>query len=198
MSGIAGKARVGGGFAFCYSEAMKPGESLFLIGPRASGKTSVARIVASRLDMAHMDTDEMLTAKLGKSIAEVVAEEGWEAFRKLESKVLAEASGPGNRVIATGGGIVLEQENVALLRKRGPVVYLRADAETLARRLAADPNEAQRPSLTGGGLIEEVAQVLAEREPLYLDCADHIVQSAGGPEAAADEIISLIGQGRES
>jgi shikimate kinase len=171
---------------------MKPGENLFLIGPRASGKTSVARILSAKLGLGMKDTDEIVSAKIGTSIAEFVDGHGWKAFRRLERLALAEAAEQGGSVIATGGGIVLDEANVALLKSGGPVFYLKADPDTLAGRLAADPNEEQRPSLTGGDLAGEVAQVLAEREPLYRGCADHVVQSSGGPESAADEIMRLI------
>lgn len=167
---------------------------MFLIGPRASGKTSVARIVSQRLGLAYVDTDEAIVSRLGSSIADFVGKHGWQAFRDMETEALAQAARPGGRVVATGGGIVLSPANRTLLKAGGPVFYLRADPETLAMRLAADPNEAQRPALTNGDLIGEVAQVMAEREPLYRQCADHVVESAGGPEATAEEIIRLIGQ----
>jgi shikimate kinase len=186
--------RVGGGRGFCYFAGMQPGENVFLIGPRASGKTSVARIVAGRLGLEHVDTDEIVVSNLGSSIAEYVGKHGWDAFRQVETKALAQTARAGGRVVATGGGIVLSPENRALLKAGGPVFYLRADPEILAQRLAADPKEAQRPALTNGDLIGEVAQVLAEREPLYRQCADHMVESAGGPEATAGDIIRLIEQ----
>lgn len=171
---------------------MERGENVFLIGPRASGKTSVAVIVAKRLGLTHMDTDEIAVRRMGTSIAEFVEKHGWLAFRSVESKALAEAAEPGNRIVATGGGIVLAEENRALMSNGGLVIYLSADTDALAARLSTDPDEAKRPSLTGAGLIDEVAQVLAEREPLYKACADYIVLSARGVEATAEEVIRLI------
>lgn len=184
--------RVGSGVSFCYLQGMKPGENLFLIGPRASGKTSVGRILSSSLGLGMKDTDEIVSAKIGSSIADFVDKHGWKAFRRLERLALAEAAEQGGSIIATGGGIVLDEANVALLKSAGPVFYLKADPDTLAGRLIEDPNDEQRPSLTGGDLAGEVAQVLAEREPLYMGCADHVVMSAGGPESAAEEIMRLI------
>lgn len=173
---------------------MKRGVNVFLIGPRASGKTSVAAIVAGRLGLEHADTDEIARRLMGASIADFVEKRGWPEFRRIESKALAEAAMPGNRIIATGGGVVLAEENRTLMGDRGLVVYLKADPRTLAERLAADPDEAERPSLTGAGLVEEVERVLAEREPLYKACADHVVHSAGGVEATAKQVIRLIEQ----
>lgn len=185
---------IGGASCFCYPLSMNSGRNVFLIGPRASGKTSVGRILAERLGFGLADTDEIAVRLMGESIAAFVEKNGWPAFRNMETRALAEAAGPGKRVIATGGGIVLAEENRAVLKAGGLVVYLRADPETLAARLKADPDEAKRPALTAGGLIGEVASVLAEREPLYLACADHVVESAGGARATADKVLRLIEQ----
>jgi len=186
--------RVGGGAVFCYLAGMRPGENIYLIGARASGKTSVARVLARRMRLAHVDTDEITARRIGSNIAEFVEKHGWRAFRRQEAMALAEAAAQGGRVVATGGGIVLEAANRALLKTGGPVLYLQADPDTLAGRLAADPNEAQRPSLTGRDVAGEMAQVLAEREALYRECADHVVPSRDGPEAVAEQIISLLEQ----
>jgi shikimate kinase len=155
---------------------------IFLVGPRASGKTSLGRILAERLDILFLDTDDLAVTLLGRSIADHVAVRGWDSFRAIETRALHQAAilaGKDGGLIACGGGIVLAPENRAVLAG-GRVAYLRADPAILARRLANDPLKSQRPSLTDKSAIEEVRDVLAQREPLYQQSAD-IVLDAGLP-----------------
>jgi shikimate kinase len=167
---------------------------LFLIGPRGSGKTTVARLLAARLDWDWRDADLVLEGRCGRSIREVFAAEGEAGFRERESAVLADLCGLRRHVVATGGGVVLREANRALLRASGRTVYLTADADTLWQRLRGDPATAERrPALTVGGR-EEVVQVLSAREPLYRQCADLIVHTAGrGPEDVIAEILAELG-----
>lgn len=164
---------------------------LFLIGYRGSGKTTVGRVVADRLGWDFLDADSVLEARYGQTIREIFAAEGEAGFRDKEAALLADLCGRTNTVIATGGGIVLREENRERLKKYGFVVWLTADPATLLARIQADPTTAgRRPALAGGGLAE-VEQLLAVREPLYRACAD-VVVSAGAlsPERAADAILA--------
>jgi shikimate kinase len=149
--------------------------NIFLIGPRACGKTSVGRALAKRLGVEFVDTDHAFVEAVGMDIAAFVEANGWEAFRDEEAATLAREAAPGGRVIGCGGGIVLREENRAVLA-RGVVLYLKAGAEELARRLTADPLEAQRPSLTGKSVIDEVREVLAARAHLYEGCAHRVIE----------------------
>lgn len=153
--------------------------NIYLIGARASGKTSLGRKLAARLKRPFVDTDHRVRLRSGRSVAELVEAGGWEAFRDAESLALAEVAVFTGQVVSCGGGIVLRQENRELLAT-GIVLYLKAGAEALAERLMRNPLEAQRPTLTGGGVAEEVRQVLAEREGIYLACA-HAVLPAETP-----------------
>ena len=148
--------------------------NIFLIGPRACGKTSVGRALAERLGMEFVDTDHAFVKAVGTDIAGFVKVNGWEAFRDKEAATFAREAEPGGRVIGCGGGIVLREANRAVLA-RGFTLYLKAGAEELARRLMADPLETQRPSLTGKSVADEVREVLAERAHLYEGCADHVI-----------------------
>ncbi len=160
---------------------------IFLIGLRGSGKTTVARLLAGRLGWAWLDADEVMEARAGCSIRAVFAAEGEAGFRERESQVLAELAQRSRHVIATGGGVVLREANRELLR-RGRVVWLTADADTLWSRVQTDGTTAERrPVLTVGGR-EEVAELLRLREPLYRACADLVVSTVGrsSEEIAAD------------
>jgi len=157
--------------------------TIYLIGPRACGKTSVGRALAGRLGLDFADTDHEFVRAVGMEIADYVAANGWDAFRDREAETLARLAAGPVRVVGCGGGIILREENRAVL-SGGVVIYLKADPGTLAGRLMRDPNEAQRPSLTGKGLVDEVREVLAARAPLYEACADIVL-----PEAPLAEVV---------
>jgi shikimate kinase len=164
--------------------------NIFLIGPRACGKTSVGRALADRLGMEFVDTDHAFALAMGMDIASFVEANGWEAFRDEEAATLAREAGPGGRVIGCGGGIVLREDNRAVLA-RGVTLYLRAEVEELARRLMADPLEAQRPSLTGNAVADEVREILAARAHLYEGCADHVVEGCD-LDATVESVLKLV------
>ncbi|WP_071544002.1 shikimate kinase AroL [Pseudodesulfovibrio hydrargyri] len=151
--------------------------NIFLIGPRACGKTSVGQALAKRLGRKFVDTDHAFAQAVGMDIASYVEANGWDAFRDEEAATLKREARPGGRVIGCGGGIVLREENRAVLA-RGMTLYLKAGVEELVRRLMADPLETQRPSLTGKSLADEVREVLKARAPLYEECADHVIEGA--------------------
>lgn len=163
---------------------------IFLIGPRGSGKTTLARGLAKRLGWPWVDADDVLEAQDGRSVRAIFAAEGEGGFRDKEEAVLAELARRRGHVIATGGGVVLREANRARLRD-GWVVYLSADVDTLWRRMQGDATTTERrPALTVGGR-EEVAEVLRLREPLYRACAHLTVPTAGrSPDEIVDEILA--------
>lgn len=164
---------------------------VFLVGPRCCGKTTLAGLLAERFGLIPLDTDAILTAEAGLAVAEIIRREGWEGFRKRESRALAAAAVPGS-VVATGGGAVLARENRTLMRSSGLVIYLEAPAETLAARLERDGGAARRPSLTGEDPQREMARVLGEREALYRESAHHRVDASRPPEAVAVAVAELL------
>ncbi len=118
--------------------------------------------------MSFVDLDLVLEEREGGSIQEMVAAKGWQYFRALEKKLLKEYITKTKVVVGTGGGAVLHQEIWPMIMESGFVVWLRADQDTICRRLLGDEKtDEQRPSLTGTDTYSEVAAVLAEREPLY-------------------------------
>lgn len=163
---------------------------LFLIGYRGAGKTEVARLLAPMLGWTAVDADALLEERAGRSIRQIFAAEGEAAFRNREAAILRELCGLQDHVIATGGGVVLRDENRAAL-KRGAVVWLRAPADVLWRRTQADATTAERrPNLAQGGLAE-VEQLLRMREPLYEMCQDFTVDaSAQAPQEIAETIAA--------
>ena len=149
--------------------------STVLIGYRGSGKSSIGARLADRLWQKCVDTDAMIVAKAGKSIAEIFQQDGEAKFRKLEAEAVREAAGMSDVVIALGGGAPLREENRRVIKEAGHrVIYLKCEPDVLLKRIRSDPDTPQsRPSLTEfGGGIEEISKVLAEREPIYRQMAD--------------------------
>jgi shikimate kinase len=152
--------------------------NLYLIGYRCTGKTTVGMALARRLGRAFVDTDRMVVEDAGIDIAQMVASRGWPFFREQERHALETVAGRDCQVVATGGGIVLDDRNVAVMKTSGTVVWLKAGRKTIEARMLADAATAgNRPSLTGQGLTEEIESVLSERRPLYEKAADLAIKT---------------------
>ena len=166
---------------------------LFLVGARASGKTTIGKALAKSLGLPFVDTDQHMLRRAGLTVEQIVASEGWPGFRTRESNALREvvADHAQGCVVATGRGMVLAEENRTLMRQCGMVVFLDAPVQTLAERLSRNPVASQRPSLTGKGLIEEIGQVLEERRHLYEQAAHHIVDASRSMPAVCRKIEHL-------
>jgi shikimate kinase len=168
---------------------------IFLIGARASGKSTLGRQLAAELQLAFVDTDQHIRSAAGMELDELVAQNGWPAFRARESATLRECAQP-RTVVATGGGMTLDPRNRAFMRATGTVFFLDVPARQLSSRLAEDPRPEQRPSLTGLPLAEEIARVLAEREPLYRAAAHHTINAARPlPELVRELAHSIVQTG---
>ncbi|QDU88071.1 Shikimate kinase 2 [Pirellulimonas nuda] len=167
---------------------------LFLEGYRGVGKSAVARALAARLGWESVDSDDLVEQAAEKSIAEVFAQQGEQAFRALEAGVVISLCERDRCVVALGGGAVLREATREALARSGPVVWLTASAQTIADRLAADPSSGdRRPSLTGQGLLEEITQVLSARESVYRECATFEVDTEGRtPDQVADAIAAFL------
>ncbi len=165
-----------------------------LIGFRATGKTSVGRALAKRLGLPFYDLDELIQERAGRDIHEIVAREGWPYFRRLERELLLEVSSWPEGVIALGGGAVMHEDEMKLLKQNACVVWLKSPAGIIAERISADEKTAsQRPSLTGAGVLEEIETLLSKREPLYHRFADLEIDSSGkDPETLAEEIAGRL------
>jgi shikimate kinase len=169
-------------------------QSIYLIGYRGTGKSTIARELAARLGFDSIDADDEIERQAGKSISAIFAEEGEPAFRALESQVVADVCQLQRYVVALGGGAVLSEVNRTAVRLAGLVVWLRASVPTLAERVAADQaTQTRRPDLTTSGGLSEIETLLATREPIYRACASFEVDTEGkDPSAIVDEILQRL------
>lgn len=168
-------------------------QPIFLVGARGSGKSTIGRMLAAALASDFVDTDSWLLEHGGESVADIVAREGWAGFRQRESQALHTVAGA-NRVVATGGGAVLSADNRRFMRSQGVVFWLHAPVSTLVGRLEAEPETAQRPTLTGRSITDEVEEVLLAREPLYRDAAHFILAATQTPQEIVSTIIDQLQQ----
>ena len=149
--------------------------NIFLVGMMGAGKTTVGRMLARRLGKTFLDTDHEIQSRTGVSIPTIFEIEGEAGFRRRETAVLAELAQGVNLVLATGGGMVLAEENRRLLRERGTVVYLKASVHDLFARTRHDRN---RPLLQTANPQGKLAELFAARDPLYREVADIIIETS--------------------
>ena len=161
--------------------------NIVLIGYRGTGKSTLGRLLAARLGRELVSTDAEIVKRARRTIPEIVAQQGWDYFRDLESDICRELASRDQLVIDTGGGAILRAQNIEALKKEGIVFWLRASVETIARRIGGD---SQRPSLTGTkSFVDEIQDVLQERTPKYQAAADHIIVTDG---RSIDQLIETV------
>lgn len=165
--------------------------NIILIGMRGSGKTTVAKYLAEKTKKIIIDLDELFAKHVGMSITQFVEKNGWDAFREEESSIAQKEALRNNTIIATGGGVILNPENITALKKHGTIVYLKTPIETLLQRIGIDP---ERPALTDqNNLEEEMKKILNQRKSFYEQAADIIIETDNkDPENIAKEIINEI------
>jgi shikimate kinase len=164
---------------------------LVLVGLMGSGKSTVGARCAVRLDRAFVDVDDVVAVNAGRAVPEIFATDGEPAFRALERAALAEVcASPAPLVIACGGGAMGDAENRRHVREHGVVIWLTADAETLATRVGAGAARTQRPLLAGDAAPAATLERLATlRAPAYEAAAHATVDTAG---RTVDEVADAV------
>ena len=153
--------------------------NIVLIGYRCSGKTEVGKILARELEKDFLDTDELIEDNAGCSIETIIAKDGWNHFREIEKSLIEEVSRRNNLIIATGGGVVMDEDNVKNLKENAWIVWLDGKLEVLGERMNREQKSGKiRPSLTGVDPLEEIKQVLDVRIPFYKKAANFVVDTS--------------------
>ena len=148
--------------------------NIYLVGLMGAGKTTVGRALARRLKLRFVDSDHEIEARCGVKIRVIFEIEGEAGFRAREAQAMGELTRLDGIVLATGGGVVLREDNRSLLAARGTVVYLRATPEHLYERVRQDRN---RPLLATADPLGRLRELYRERDPLYRAVADLVVDT---------------------
>lgn len=165
--------------------------NIALAGFMATGKSTVGRLVAARLGWRFIDTDDVIETRAGCTIAEIFAQHGETAFRQQEAAACAEAIAGCHRVIALGGGALLDAATTERVTARCLVVCLDADLDALIARVGVD---SARPLFSADR--DQLAALFARREAHYASLPHHIDTSHAAPETVAEEVLSLWQQHR--
>jgi len=152
-----------------------------------AGKSTIGKYLAQHLKLRFADTDAEIEARTGADIPWIFDVEGEAGFREREQQVVEEMTLLDDVVLATGGGVVIRPENRQALASRGYVVYLYATVEEQVRRTRRDR---RRPLLQKGDPEEVLRSLMASREPLYREIADHIIETDGcSPRSVAQQLV---------
>jgi len=161
-------------------------KNIFLVGPMGAGKSAVGRRLAVKLGWEFCDSDEMIESRTGVDIAFIFEKEGEAGFRRREQQVIDEITAHKHIVLATGGGAILAVENRKRLGSRGTVVYLYASVEQQHKRTR---HGKERPLLKSGDRRQILHRLMQERDPLYREIADILVETDGRTVAAVTKDI---------
>ncbi|MCL2854247.1 MAG: shikimate kinase [Defluviitaleaceae bacterium] len=167
---------------------MKP--NIALIGPMGAGKTSVGRLLSVALNMGFFDVDKEIQVARGMSITEIFQKLGETYFRRLEHEVCLQIPQMQGFVISAGGGVILNPQNIPLIKSTCVIIFLSATATTLHARLADDIT---RPLLVDGDRLETIKNLLNQREPLYIQATDFTIKTdKKTPKQCFEEIIDIM------
>ncbi len=167
-------------------------ENIFLIGFMGSGKSTVASWLSGKYGMDVTEMDERIVEKEGMSIADIFATYGETYFRDVETQILQEIQGETNKVVSCGGGVVLRESNVAMMKQSGQIVFLTATPATVLERVK-DSNH--RPLLQNHKSEESIQKMMEQRREKYEQAADVIVETDGKTiETICMEILEKVGE----
>ncbi|MAR77751.1 MAG: shikimate kinase [Gammaproteobacteria bacterium] len=147
--------------------------NIFIVGSMGSGKSSIGKILAKKVNRKFIDTDNEIINIMGCNITEIFQKYGEEYFRELETKELNKCQPEVNLVISTGGGIILRRENINIMKESGHIIFLDIDVDTQLKRLK---NKKNRPLLSNKDLKKELTNLKTERDKVYKEIADVIIK----------------------
>jgi shikimate kinase len=164
--------------------------NIIITGFMGTGKTTVGRLLATKLGYDFIDMDELIVARSCQTVEKIFQDKGEEAFREMEAIVAMELGGKEGLVISTGGRTMLDPTNAAALSKRGRVFCLVATPEEIMERLARDP-EVRRPLLDGSNPMARIVEIMREREEGYARFPQ-LVTSGKSPEELTNLLLKII------
>lgn len=165
---------------------MKYKGNIILIGFMACGKTTAGKLLAQKLNMKFIDTDELIEKNEGITISEMFNLYGENYFRQIENKIVKSLEDKSNAVISTGGGIISNIQNINILKKNGKIIFLDTPLEKIKNRLK---NNKSRPLNKD---LQSINALYKKRHNLYVNTSDYILSSKGSPFEICNEIIKLI------
>lgn len=169
--------------------------NIFLIGFMGTGKSTVASAISKACAMEIVEMDETIAKREGKSIPDIFAQYGEGYFRDLETAFLIELNNEKNKVVSCGGGAVLRNENVSIMKKNGRIVLLTASPEIILERVK---NDNGRPLLQGRKNIEAIKELMEARREKYEEAADIIICTDNkSKEAICEEIMNELKRAKE-
>jgi len=171
-------------------------KNIFLVGFMASGKTNVGRILSRLIGWEFVDADVELVNRTGRSIPEIFQEDGEDSFRDLERSLIKELASGSKRVIAMGGGAFVDPDNREQMLSHGLVICLRADSETIHRRISEgiSGGAESRPLLAGTPPLERIKELLAQRAESYAKAHHTIDTDLLTTEQVAQEALKLFNE----
>lgn len=158
-----------------------------------TGKSAVGRLLAQRLKRPFLDLDRQIEKECGKPIPRIFAEDGEAAFRRMEAKAVQQAAALRQHIIATGGGVMTDEENVRALKSVGAVVCLTASPDVILKRTG--PTAASRPMLAGGDPRQRIEELLRLRAPFYAKADFTVDTTDRSVEEVVEEILKRTGNG---
>ncbi len=163
---------------------------VFLVGPMGAGKSTIGKLLARGLKLGFADSDSEIERRTGADIPWIFDVEGEEGFRAREQQVIEEMTLLDHTVLATGGGVVMREANRRSLAARGFVIYLHATLQEQVRRTRGDRN---RPLLAEGDPETVLRELIAERDPLYREIADHVITTdSSSPKVIAQRLLAQL------
>lgn len=165
------------------------GKSVVLVGLMGAGKTCIGQRLARRLDMEFIDADAEIEAAADRTVSEIFAEFGEQAFRDVERRVIARLLSEKPRVIATGGGAFMDDETRANARHHGISVWLKADLEVLVQRVSRRNN---RPLLQGGDKRRKLEELMTQRYPTYSEADITVDTGNEPPESTVQKVYDAL------
>lgn len=165
-------------------------KNIFLIGFMGCGKSTMAKLLAEKMEMTLVEMDETIEKEEGRTINEIFATDGENYFRDVESQLIVRIADEGGMVVSCGGGAILREENVANMKKSGTVIYFSATPETIYQRVK---NSTNRPLLNGNMNVEYITQLMEKRISTYENAADKIIIVDGKEKPQLlEEMLELI------